>query len=43
MKLTDGLFHEVFDAIGAEYPTSSRRSIGSWTSELRNPPTLRGV
>ena len=31
MKFTDGVFHKVFDEIGAEYP-SSKKSIGLSTS-----------
>ena len=28
MKFTDGLFHKVFDEIGAEYPDSSKKNSG---------------
>ena len=39
MKMTDGLFHSIFDEIGAEYPDRLNRNTGSSISARRNSPT----
>ena len=41
MKMTDGLFHKVFDEMGAEYPDDRETSIGSWISARRRWRTRR--
>ena len=39
MKMTDGLFHKVFDEIAARVSRISRTSTGSWTSARPSWPT----
>jgi isocitrate dehydrogenase len=45
MKMTDGLFHEVFDEIGAEYPHIERRHwiVDAGAAKLADEPNLFDV
>ena len=42
MKMTDGLFHKVFDEIAKEYPDIQNEP-GSWTSAPPRWPTGRRI